>query len=203
MANIWRNPIFDRTSADVSFAIQQIADWKQGHTHATDIVVEDNKVVINEGEGSVADDVAVLRTNGVTKVENGALVVRTRAVYDLKGCLNLSDLTRIEDNVSYLASQLKAYRKRDIIHTKEWSKNGLPTAQDMLRIGANIRALFEGFYTPQGATAVPDVMLSYEDINALERNLYLLKELLDVMKGSFIISGTHKCGTAMRLPIRR
>ena len=103
MASIWRNPIFDRTSADVSFAIQQIADWKQGHTHATDIVVQDNKVIINEGEGSVADDVAVLRTNGVTKVENGALVVRTGAVYDLKGCLNLSDLTRIEDNVSYLA----------------------------------------------------------------------------------------------------
>ena len=203
MANIWRDPIFDRTSADVAFALRQIAAWKQSHTHSGDVVVETDKVIINGGEGSVADDVAVLQTSGVAYVEDGVLVVQVGIVHDLKGCLNLSDITRIEDNIAYLANQLKAYPRPNMAQCKEWTKNGLPTATDMKRIGANIRSLFAGFYTPPGATEVPDVMLSYEDINALERNLYLLKQLLDAMEGSFIKSGTYKCGTATRLPIRR
>ena len=203
MANIWRNPIFDRTSADVAFALQQIAAWKERHTHSGDVIVENDKMIINGGEVAINDDSVVLQTNGVAYVDSDALVVQFGIVHDLKGCLNLSDITRIEDNIAYLASQLRAYEPPAIIQSKEWSKNGFPTALDMKRIGENIRSLFAGFYTPPGAREVPDVMLSYEDINAIERNLYLLKELLDVMTDSFIKSGTHKCGTATRLPIRR
>ena len=203
MANIWRKPIFDRTSSDVAFAIMKISEWKQNHTHAADIEVDDEKIVINEGEVVTNEDSVELKTDGLAYVEDDTLVAQFGAVYDLKGCLNLSDITRIEDNIEYLSSQLKAYKSPTIIHCKEWSKNGLPTAMDMERIGANIRSLFTGYYTPSGATEVPYLILSYEDINALEHNLYLLKELLDAMKGSFVISGTQKCGTAMRLPIRR
>ena len=203
MANIWREPVCDRTYKDVTFALQQIAAWKQGHTHAADVAVVDNKAIINEGEGHVADNVAVLKTEGVAKVENDVLVVRMGDVYDLKGCLNISDLTRIEDNISYIADKAIHYMFPVAVTSKEWVKADLPNANDMKRIAKNIRSLIKGFITPIEAVGTSETMLSYQDINNLERNLYLLKEILDVMENSFIQSGTQKCGTAMRLPIRR
>ena len=202
MANIWRDPIFDRTYADVSSALSKIEEWKQNHTHSADIVVGDDSVHINDGTGSVTNDVAVLKTDGVAYVSNDALVIELGTVYDLKGCLNLSDITRIEDNIAYLTDRLIRYRYPVTAMTKEWTKDSLPTALDMKRIGDNIKALFIGFITPGEYSPIPDIMLSYEDINALERNLYLLKQLLDIMEGSFIKSGAYKSG-AMRLPIRR
>ena len=204
MANIWREPIFDRTGYDVAFALQQIAEWKRGHTHST-VVVEDDKVIINDGEGTVANDVAVLQANGATYVENDILVVQLGAVYDLKGCLNLSDITRIEDNISYIANRLHQYQYQyhNNVYSKEWVKESLPTALDMKRIADNIRAILNSFYTPDGVENISDIMLSYADINALEHNLYLVKQLLDTMENSFIKSSIHKCGATTRLPIRR
>lgn len=203
MANIWREPIFDRTYSDVISALSQISLWKENHTHSADVVVKTDEVIINEGEVSVANDVASLKGRGVAYIEGDSLIMQLGIVYDLKGCLNLSDLTRIEDNISYLATHLNAYPPSTAIHTKEWSRDGLPTEADMKRIGKNIRSLFEGFYTPSGVTVTPDIMLSYEDINALERNLYLLKDFLDIMESSYIQSGTSKCGQTSRLPLRR
>ena len=195
--------MFDRTSRDVAFALQQIAAWKEKHTHAADIIVENDKIAINEGEVNVGEDSIVWQTDGIVRVEDDALIVRFGMVYDLKGCLNLSDITRIEDNIEYLATRLTQYRYSLDVNTKEWAKDSLPTAQDMKRIGANIRSLINKFAKSRDSVTVPDVMLSYEDINALELNLYLLKQLLDAMVLSFIKSNTYKSGATMRLPIRR
>ena len=205
MANVWRDPIFDRTGHDVAFAIQQIAAWKQSHSHAADVKVDSDKVAVNtDGEAYVAGDTAVLDTKGNVKVENNVLVMELGIVYDLKGCLNLSDITRIEDNITYLVTQLTQYRyPPNNIYAKEWTKDGLPTLMDMTRIITNIRSIFEGFVTPDGATELPDMMISYEDINAIEKNLYLLKQMLIVMENSFVKSGTYKSGATLRLPIRR
>lgn len=204
MANIWRDPIFDRTYNDVTFAIRQIAYWKNSHRHAIDIKVTDNALLVNaDGVAQVDDDSLVLQGNGAVFVENEVLVAELGTVYNLKGCLNLSDITRIEDNTEYLASRLTSYRYAIESNSKEWVGDSLPTAQDMKRIAANIRSMFTKFVTPTESSAIPDAMLSYEDINALERNLYLLKQLLDAMIGSFIKSGTHKSGATTRLPIRR
>ena len=203
MANIWRNPIFDRTSADVAFALQQIAAWKESHTHSGDVVVEEDKLVIHGGEVATSEESVALQTNGVAYVEDDALVVQFGIVHDLKGCLNLSDLTRIEDNITYLASRLIQYRYSLDVNTKEWAKDSLPTAQDMKRIGANIRSLIDKFAKSRESVAVPDAMVSYEDINALEYNLHLLKQLFDAMELLFVKSNTYKCGATMRLPIRR
>lgn len=203
MASIWRDPIFDRTYSDVTFAIQQIAYWKESHRHATDIVLEHDKVVINEGEGDITDEVAVLETDGAVFVENETLVAHLGTVYDLKGCLNLSDLTRIEDNVTYLATRLAQYRYSIGVTTKEWDEQGLPTSRDMERIGKNICSIISVFATFSELSSIPNEILSYDDINILERNLYLLKQLLDAMEGSFIEAGTYRSGSTSRLPIRR
>jgi hypothetical protein len=204
MANIWRDPIFDRTSHDVAFALQQIAAWKKSHSHVGDVKIETDTVTIEtNGETYLGNDAVVLQNTARTSVENNVLVLELGVVYDLKGCLNLSDITRIEDNIAYLANLLTSYRFPIAINSKEWTTAGLPTANDMKRIGDNIRSLFNGFYTPSGASTIPEVMLSYQDINALEYNLHLLKQLVDAMLSAFIKSGTYKCGATNRLPIRR
>jgi hypothetical protein len=204
MANVWRNPIFDRTLDDVTFAVQQIEAWKKSHSHSVDLKIENDKLILNGGGVSYVNNNAfVLQDDGAAFVENEVLIVELGTVYNLKGCLNLSDITRIEDNIAYLSERLTSYRYSIDTNSKEWTQGDLPTAQDMKRIGANIRSIFSGFATPSESDTIPDVMLSYEDINALERNLYLLKQLLDAMELSFIKSGTHKSGATTRLPIRR
>ena len=204
MANIWRNPIFDRTHADVAFALQQISAWKKSHSHVGDVKVEGEKVALNtNGETSVENDALILQTTARTSVENNILVLELGVVYDLKGCLNLSDLTRIEDDITYLSHLLGAHHFPIVTNSKEWATDGLPTINDMKRIGDNLRSLFAGFYTPVGASPIPDMILSYQDINALEYNLYLLKEIVDAMGSMFIKSGTYKCGATNRMPIRR
>lgn len=204
MANIWRDPIFDRTSADVAFALQQLSSWKESHTHSADVRIVNEHLLVNVGDVAyVNDDLFVLEGTGVVRVENNVLFLELGVVYDLKGCLNLSDITRIEDNITYLATRLAQYRYPIDVSTKEWDTNSLPTARDMERIGANIRSLMNKFATHSEFDDVPTTMLSYEDINALEHNLYLLKQLLDAMESSFIESGTYQCGTTNRLPIRR
>lgn len=205
MANVWRDPIFDRTFSDVTFALRKISEWKQSHTHSGDIAVEDDKLVLrDDGTAYIDDDSFVLyNEDGVAYVEDDRLVAQLGVVYDLKGCLNLSDISRIEGNTAYLAEKLMRNRYDIVVNSKEWAGDGLPTAQDMKRIADNIRSLIGEFAKSSKSVTVPDVMLSYEDINALEYNLYLLKELFDAMVASFIKSGTHKSGATMRLPIRR
>lgn len=204
MANIWREPIYDRTSADVAFAIQQLSAWKQSHTHSADVKVEDGSLSMNVGEtGYVDGELFIQQSDGAVRVENEVLILKLGVVYDLKGCLNLSDLTRIEDNISYIADRLIKHRNPTNVYCKEWVKQSLPTALDMKRIADNIRTILNDFYTPPGAVEMPNVMLSYADINALEYNLHLIKQLLDTMENSFIKSGTYKCGSTTRLPIRR
>jgi hypothetical protein len=204
MANIWRDPIFDRTSHDVSFAIQQISAWKKSHSHVGDVNIYTDNLTLNaEGEVSASEDAVVLNTKGNVAVEDNVLVVKLGVVHDLKGCLNLSDLTRIEDNIAYLSEILTRYQYPIVTNSKVWAKESLPNAEDMKRIAANIRSMFSGYYTPHNAETIPEVMLSYKDINAIERNLFLLREILDAMQSLFIKSGTYKCGAKYRLPIRR
>ena len=203
MANVWRDPIFDRTSSDVSFAIRQIEKWKENHTPWADVAFDYEKVSINEGEVEIKEDSIVLEFDGAVYVEDESLILQLGAVYNLKGCLNLNDIIRIEDNISYIADRLTRYRYPIVVSSKNWVKTDLPNVNDMKRIANNIRSIFKGYHTPSGATDIPDIMLSYQDINALEYNLHLLKETLGAMENCFTQSGTYICGAMARLPIRR
>jgi hypothetical protein len=204
MTNIWRDPIFDRTLEDVEFAIRKIAEWKKNHTHSVDIRVESDALIVrDDGMAYVADNKLVLEEEGAVYVENGVLVIHVGDVYELKGCLNLLDLNRIEGNIAFLAEQMENFSYSPNIHGKQWGRVDMPNQNDMSRIIENIRDLLRAFYSPDNPPSLPTTMLSYEDINAIEENLYLIKQLLDVMQTSFKKVGTIKSGSRMLLPIRR
>ncbi len=199
---IWKEPIFDRTYADVTFAIRQIEAWKNSHSHVADIELLTDELRVKVDGEVVTTATSLNIKGGNSYVENETFVLELGTIYDLKGCLNLSDIIRIEGNISYLAEHFTRYLYPIGVNTMEWSKTDLPNIDDMKRIASNIRSIFSGFYTPSGAETVPETMLSYQDINAIERNLYLLRQMLDSMISSFIPSGTTKCGVR-RLPLRR
>ena len=200
----WKEPIFDRTLEDVEFAILKIAEWKKSHVHLTDTRVEnDDLIVRTEGTTQVTDDTFTLQTEGAAAVDNDTMVARMGVVYDLKGCLNLSDINRIEGNIAYLADKMESYAYSPNIHGKQWSRVDMPNQNDMSRIIDNIRSLIEAYYPPHNPPELPATMLSYEDVNAIEENLYLLKQMLDCMESSFRKVGTIKSGSTMFLPIRR
>lgn len=204
MATVWREPIFDRTSEDVEFAIQKLKEWKQSHTHSTDIRVENDALVVRDGgKAYVSDDKFALETEGIAYIEDDVLVVRMGDVYELKGCFNLLDLNRIEGDIAFLAEKMESFSYAPNIHGKEWNRVDMPNQSDMSRIVDNIRALIDAFYTPDNPPPLPSTMLSYSDINAIEENLYLLKQMLDCMQTSFKKVGTIKSGSRMLLPIRR
>lgn len=204
MTNVWRDPIFNRTLEDVEFAIQKIAEWKKSHTHSTDIRVENDALVVRDaGTAYVTDDKLVSQHDGIAYVENDTLIVHVGDVYELKGCLNLLDLNRIEGNIAYLAEKMESYSYSPNIHGKQWNRSDMPNQNDMERIIENIRALVSAFYSPDNPPALPTTMVSYGDINAIEEYLSLIKQLLDVLESSFMKVGTIKSGSTMFLPIRR
>ena len=204
MANVWREPIFDRTLGDVEFAIRKIEAWKNNHTHSVDVRVENDALVIQDDATVYVDsDKFVRQGEGAVYVEDGVVILDIDDVYDLKGCLNQIDLNRIEENVAYIADKMESFFFHPNIHHKRWSKGDLPNQNDMSRIMDNIRSITGSFYSPNNAPTLPTTMLSYSDINAIEENLYLIKELLDCLESSFKKTGTIKSGSTIFLPIRR
>ena len=204
MTNVWRNPIFDRTLEDVEYAIQKISDWKTNHTHLADIKVENDALVYNtEGVAYVTDDKFLLEAEGEVRIEDEVLYLNTDDVIDLKGCLNLADLNRIEGNIAYLGELMESFSYTPNIHGKKWTIADMPNQNDMSRIIENIRSLISAYYSPDSPPSLPITMLSYSDLNAIEENLHLIKELLDCMQSSFKKVGTIKSGSNMFLPLRR
>lgn len=128
---------------------------------------------------------------------------RPIVTYNLKGCLNMADINRIEDNIKYLSEKLSEYGYSSYLVAKKWSMSDMPTAKDITRITSNVNELIASYYKPIGAVEVSASMLNYTEINTLEKNLYLIQRLLDSMVRSFKLSGDFNSGGSMFLPRQR
>jgi hypothetical protein len=147
-------------------------------------------------------DVAFAKTQiqeWITEVLSGNPI----ETYDLKGCLNLADINRIEGDIQYLSDTLSSLYYPPGTSCKVWTINGLPTARDIYRILNNVRLIISAYYQQDGVPDVPERMSTYSDINAVEENLLKIKELLDCMPASFQKSAMLKSGGMRMLPIRR
>ena len=123
--------------------------------------------------------------------------------YELKGCLNLSDLNRIEGNIQYISDRLGELQYPVGASCKNWVISDLPTERDLRRILSNVRLIISSYYQQTGVANIPMNMSGYSDINAIEENLYKIKELIDSMIKGFQKSGGFQSGAMRMLPIRR
>lgn len=144
----WIEPIFDRTQADVDYAIAKLAEWRDNDT--------------------------------LTEI-------------NLKGCLNVSDINRIENNITYLSERLNALYYYPETVSKTWNNLLVPNNSDISRIIDNIRELITAFYQDPSAPELPDNMLTYKQVNDIEENLHLLLVTLDSLE--IYAEGARQCGT--------
>lgn len=140
----WKEPIYDRTQADIDYAKAQLA----------------------------------ANINNV----------------DYKGCFNVKDVSRIEDNSKYLSDTLNKLYYFNLVDTRTYNQSTVLAVSNIERIINNVRVLWSKYYTPNGALSLPTTLLTYEQVNALEKNQYLIKEMLDDMISSFRECGTFTCG---------
>lgn len=133
-----------------------------------------------------------------TQVANG----QSPTVTELKGCLNVTDLNRIEANTRYISQFVRGYGFQTNVTTKvDWTDESLPNATDVNRIIDNIKEIRNKYYEPAGMPSLPQTMVSFSDINAIERSLMLFREMLLGMVGAFRRSGTFVSGSPFRLPM--
>lgn len=208
MSSVWIKPIYDRTQADIDFAITKIAEWISYNISSAEydekVRIENEELILREGRVEYVDnDVIVLGGDGRAIVDNDALVVKIGVVYDLKGCLNTIDINRIENNIAYLSQKLSELDYQSSVSVKQWVKDDLPTTIDITRIIDNVKTLIASFHQMSNAPTLPSKILTYEDANQLEQNIDLIKYLLDCMVSSFHQSGTLQSGTTTFLPLRR
>ena len=131
--------------------------------------------------------------NALTKIaewkQNGST-----EVYDLKGCLNVSDINRIEGNIKYLSDELSKLCYFPNTISKTWDVSGLPDIENISRIIQNVAKIISAYHQNGTAPSLPETLLTYEEVNDLEHNLYLIKGILDDMITSFRECGTFNCG---------
>ncbi len=133
-----------------------------------------------------------------TQVANG----QTPTVTELKGCLNATDLNRIEANTKYISQFIREYGFQTNVTTKvDWTDECLPNVDDVNRIIDNIEEIRNKYYEPAGMPSLPQTMVSFSDINAIEQSLLLFREMLLGMVGAFRRSGTFVSGSSFRLPM--
>lgn len=117
---------------------------------------------------------------------------------------NFADLNRVENNTQYLANMLGNYLGQTI--TLNVVLNRTMTRfeyfDSLNRIESNIALLVSKLYTPIGWEASKTTWSSnqafgYSDANRLERNLFLLYELLNETMNNYKVSGTFSSGEAV------
>ena len=113
---------------------------------------------------------------------------------EYKGCFNATDMSRIENNIQYLSDILISLYYFNSLTTRTWGKNGLPYQSYIDNIINNISILWEKWGKPPDAEDLPNTLLTYEQVNNIEKNIFLLKEMLDDMASSFRECGTFECG---------
>lgn len=122
-------------------------------------------------------------------------------VSDLKGCMNVRDLNRIEGNMEYLAERIRIAGYDIPITVRQWQTADIPTVSDLERITGNLISLIEGWYQQEKAPEAPDTILTYVDANAIEENQFLIRQLLDGREIPIQKSGMFRSGAKRMLPI--
>ena len=80
----------------------------------------------------------------------------------------------------------------------DWTMEDYPTITQVNRIEDNIDALQECFYAPDGwgnkKTWIKGMKFNWEDALRFEKNLYLLTQIINLIKDATVYSGTFNAG---------
>lgn len=115
-------------------------------------------------------------------------------ISELKGCFNVTDINRIENNIRYIADRLNVLKYTNTVETKSWDMYGLPNVTEITRLINNVSKLITAYYRPADSPDLPNTLLTYTQVNDLEKMLYMIKHLIDTEENQFRVCGTVICG---------
>lgn len=110
----------------------------------------------------------------------------------LRGCINLTDINRIENDVQYLTELLNTLYYYPETVSKTWEQGDVPNKRDIARIIDNIREL-KAMAISLPAPDLPDTLLTYDQANAIEENLLRLFGARAQWRNAG--EGARQCGT--------
>lgn len=142
--------IFDRTQADVDYALTALAEFRK--------------------DGYAPEDLY------------------------LRGCLNARDINRIEECTQKLKNELVPYYYfPNTTSMVSWNRGSLPNTNDISRIISNVQKIIAAFRQDETAPPLPDTMLTYEQLNSIEKNLSILYSTFLALKS--YVESNRQCGT--------
>lgn len=112
-----------------------------------------------------------------------------------KGYLNVTDINRIEWRCKEIAEMFTAIGFETYITTKyNWTKNDFIYRADIERIRDNVQLMIN-HYAQAYPTIEHTLKPNFEDINALEKSLCMMQELiLNIKNGWHKYCGSFLCG---------
>ncbi len=124
-------------------------------------------------------------------------------VYKLKGCLNMDDMNRIEDNIKYLSEKLNNYAYENVVDHKNWVINDTVTKENVDRLLGNASNLVSAYHQIENSPNVPSNIVTFLQVNNLEKLLFDMKKAINDMENSFRLCGSFVSGQEFFLPLGR
>lgn len=170
---MWLSPITDRTLEDVRYAESKVKEWIAAYSRGE---IPTPAVTIEGYEASWRQ----LSTRSWGDMSDTYWGDLTPTVPDLKGCVNASDLNRIEGNLDYLNQRVvfKGGSPIDRMMVKTWKRGEVVRTGDLSRLLRNAQWV-AAMYGLSNVVPIPQVTIeSYEDMNNLEIMTQLAKEMV-------------------------
>ena len=135
-----------------------------------------------------------------TQIEEWLSDPSSATVTDLKGCLNPSDLNRIESNTEHLETAIAeiGYSGASMVHKTNWAYTDYSDLTPSWKINTidriinNLSELFNFLPSEFIMRSMPDSMMSYSEINDIEYIQARIKKYIEC-----VIESPRYCGAVI------
>ncbi len=144
-----------------------------------------------------AADVAKAINIRKNKVSKGVNLTEQDLLTMERGSFTINTANRIEDKQSQLKALLAdmGYYGTNIVNVK-WELGDVFFLEDLVRIVDNTSALRKAFMVFSDTPTNPRAEYHYREVNLMEKVLYDLGEMVDVVKKNYRECGAFNCGEA-------
>lgn len=120
-----------------------------------------------------------------------------------RGRVTTNTLNRIEEAQNAIGEMLvtMGYLKIPIVN-KSWRSADVFFAEDLQRIVDNTKALRRSFFVLSQNLKDPIPAFDYTNFNIIERLLYEMDELIEIVKSNYKRAGAYKAGQRIHLPLK-
>lgn len=182
----WIEPVINRSQSDIDYIKSLSSKIISGGFNSLTIDEKWYWWLGEEKNLSAINDLLIT-------VDDKQLIVGSGTI---KGCLNITDLHRIENNIEYLYNILVEYGNIVSIETGDiiWKQSDFPILSEIDRIKSNIKGLLNKI-SYNSIIQLNDLYIDYYDLNTLEFEINQLNFLLLNMISNFRYSGEFYSGT--------